>query len=204
MKIPTKITPLGAPDWLPWAVLPLLVAPWLNPFTSGPNAAVLPFLFGWACTSVALLWWAATLQTPQQRFRTVALAWLVAASASAVLGLLQYFDVSQQWGPWVNQPGPGEAFGNLRQRNHFATLCSMGLASLGWWVYRPESITRRYGVAKVAAAALAMVMVAAVAASGSRTGLLQIVVLAVLGICWSRAATGGLPPNCRDCCWLPQ
>ena len=195
MKIPTKITPLGAPDWLPWAVLPLLVAPWLNPFTSGPNAAVLPFLFGWACTSVALLWWAATLQTPQQRFRTVALAWLVAASASAVLGLLQYFDVSQQWGPWVNQPGPGEAFGNLRQRNQFATLCSMGLASLGWWVYRPESITRRYGVAKVAAAALAMVMVAAVAASGSRTGLLQIVVLAVLGICWSRAATGGAAPK---------
>jgi len=63
----------------------------------------------------------------------VALAWLVAACASAVLGLLQYFDISRDWAPWVNQPGLGQAYGNLRQRNQFATLCSMGLAALWWW-----------------------------------------------------------------------
>ena len=195
MKILDKATGPVTATWLVWALLPLLVAPWLNPFTSGPNAAVLPFLFGWACTGVALLWWAAVPQTPQQRFRTVALAWLIAASVSAVLGLLQYFDVSQQWGPWVNQPGPGEAFGNLRQRNQFATLCSMGLASLGWWVYQPDSFARRHRAGVLAAAALATVLVAGVAASGSRTGLLQIVVLAALGVCWSRGAKGSSGPT---------
>ena len=180
----------GALAALPWAVLPLLVVPWLNPFTSGPNAAVLPFLFGWACTSVVLWWWALVKQTPEQRLRVVVLAWLVAAGLNAVLGLLQYFDLIQQWGPWVNQSGLGQAFGNLRQRNQFATLCSMGLAALGWWLIQPQPLARRHLGGRLGAAVLAVVLVGAVAASGSRTGALQLVVLALLGTCWSCSAAG--------------
>ncbi len=174
---------------LPWTVLPLLVAPWLNPFTSGPNAAVMPFLFAWACTAVALMGWSLIGQTPQQRMRVVATAWLLAASANAVLGLLQYFDVSQHWSPWVNQPGLGQAFGNLRQRNQFSTLCSMGLAALGWWVIQPAYFARWRRTGMLLAAALAVVLVTAVAASGSRTGMLQLVLLAVLGVFWLPAAS---------------
>ena len=183
----------GANAALPWAVLPLLVAPWLNPFTSGPNAAVMPFLVAWACTAVVLLWWALIPQTPPQRLRTVVLAWVVAASVNAALGLLQYFNVSQHWAPWVNQPGLGEAFGNLRQRNQFATLCSMGLAALAWWALESQSLARRYRAGVFIAASLAVAMVAAIAASGSRTGALQLVVLALLGLWWSWAARQSAP-----------
>lgn len=178
-----------SPSFRLFATLPLLVVPWLNPFTSGPNAAVFPFLLTWACTSVALLWWSALEQTLWQRVQTFALAWLLAAGVNAVLGLLQYFGVSQHWGPWVNQPGLGEAFGNLRQRNQFASLCSMGLAALGWWLQRGGANGCRTPSERLLAGALAVVLVAAVAASGSRTGVLQLLVLSVLGWCWSRTAT---------------
>ena len=178
-------------QFLLFATLPLLVAPWLNPFTSGPNASVLPFLFTWACTSVVLLWWAALAQTLRQRVQTMALAWLAAASINAVLGLLQYFDVSESWRPWVNQPGMGQAFGNLRQRNQFASLCTMGLAALGWWwVSQSATVAQRNLPKRLAAGALTIVLVAAVAASGSRTGALQLLVLSALGLCWSLNAAG--------------
>jgi hypothetical protein len=115
-----------------------------------------------------------------------------------VLGLLQYFDVSRDWAPWVNQPGLGQAYGNLRQRNQFATLCSIGLCALVWWAQRPAApqashASPWWGGAVLAAAAL---LGAAVAASGSRTGFLQLVVLALLLAWWARkngAASAPMP-----------
>lgn len=185
--------PITAPVPL-FATLPLLVVPWLNPFTSGPNASVLPFLVAWACTAGVLLWWSVLAQTPSQRVQTIALAWLLAASINAVLGLLQYFDVSASWTPWVNQPGAGHAFGNLRQRNQFASLCTMGLAALGWWWTDSSDLLARWKLPKqLAAGVLALVLLAAVAASGSRTGVLQLLVLSALGLCWSRPVAGPAP-----------
>jgi O-antigen ligase len=135
------------------------------------------------------LWWAVLAQTNTQRLRTVALAWLVAACASAVLGLLQYFDISRDWAPWVNQPGLGRAFGNLRQRNQFATLCSMGVCTLWWWAQRgafapPRAASGWWAGGVLASAAM---LGAASAASGSRTGLVQLVLLAVLVAWWAYA-----------------
>ncbi len=178
------------------APLPLLVLPWLNPFTSGPNSSVLPYLLSWACASAALLWWCGVPQTNVQRARAVAGAWVLAALVSAVLGLLQFFDVSRDWAPWVNQPGLGQAYGNLRQRNQFATLCSIGLCALVWWAQRPAppQATRAapwWGGAVLAAAAL---LGAALAASGSRTGLLQLVVLALLLAWWARGIAAAPSP----------
>ena len=189
MNAPSHPIPLSKPALLaPAATLPLLVFPWLNPFTSGPNSTVLPYLLTWACASVALWWWAALAQTDTQRLRTVALAWLVAACASAVLGLLQYFDISRDWAPWVNQPGLGQAYGNLRQRNQFATLCSMGLAALWWWAQQagPGQTLVQSRWRALGAMALAALLGAAAAASGSRTGLLQLVLLLLLGAWWAR------------------
>ena len=185
MNTPSHPIALPKPASLAAATtLPLLVFPWLNPFTSGPNSTVLPYLLTWACASAALLWWAVLAQTNTQRLRTVALAWLVAACASAVLGLLQYFDISRDWAPWVNQPGLGQAFGNLRQRNQFATLCSMGLAALGWWAQQAQpGLQRGRALGWLALAAL---LGCAMAASLSRTGLLQLLVLLLLGAWWAR------------------
>jgi len=184
------------------ATLPLLVLPWLNPFTSGPNSTVFPFLLAWGCTAVALLWWSALALTDTQRLQTVALAWLVAACVSAALGLLQYFDISRDWAPWVNQPGLGQAFGNLRQRNQFATLCSIGLAAL-WWcaqhlgAQQTNGLTPRRMGAVASAALLAALLAAATAASGSRTGLVELVVLAALALWWTRVAHAAPAPQTK-------
>jgi O-antigen ligase len=189
-----KPHPLSKPALLAsLAPLPLLILPWLNPFTSGPNASVQPFLFTWACASAVLLWWCAVPQSDAQRVRTVVVAWLVAACASAALGVLQYFDASHDWAPWVNQPGLGQAYGNLRQRNQFATLCSIGLCALFWWAQRPapsmpSRATAWWGGAVLVAAAL---LGAALAASGSRTGLLQLVGLVLLLAWWARGSGAG-------------
>jgi len=63
------------------------------------------------------------------------LRWLVAgllaaAVISAVLGVLQYLGLARELSPWVNQPLKGDAFANLRQRNQFACLTSLGLGGL--------------------------------------------------------------------------
>ena len=163
----------------------LIALPWLNPFTSGPNSTVLPVLVSWACMAALLLWWSALAITPQQRLRSVALAWATAACASAVLGLLQYFDISHDWAPWVNQPGLGQAFGNLRQRNQFATLCSMGLAALWWWAQQVGPVPGQSRWRALGLVALAALLGAGAAASGSRTGLLQLLLLLLLGAWWT-------------------
>ena len=87
-------------------------------------------------------WWGAVglclcfgtlLNTRQARWQALLWGWAVAAGISALMGLLQYFDRATPFAPWINYAGLGQAFGNLRQRNQFATLCSIGLAMLWWW-----------------------------------------------------------------------
>lgn len=97
--------------------------------------------------------------------RAVVGAWLAAALISAAIGLVQYFGASAALAPWVNGTALGEAYGNLRQRNQFATLMSIGMAALAWWVMQGGS----WPVAGGAVALLAL----GSAASSSRTGLLQ-------------------------------
>ena len=63
-------------------------------------------------------------------FQPIAWAWLSAGLISSAIGMLQYFDMGRAFSPWVNQPGLGEAFANLRQRNQFATLTNIALAAL--------------------------------------------------------------------------
>jgi hypothetical protein len=75
----------------------------------------------------------------------------------------------------VNAAGIGEAFANLRQRNQFATLTAIGMAALLW--LEPKA-TARWPVA------LAMAWLAiGNAATTSRTGLLQLLLLGVAA--WS-------------------
>ena len=103
-------------------------------------------------------------------------AWLVAALVSSVIALAQYFGVSEQLAPWANPTEAGEAFANLRQRNQFATLTSIGLAALLWRVQQGAKLSW-----VLPAAAL---LAAANAASASRTGVLQIALLVALTLWW--------------------
>jgi O-antigen ligase len=109
---------------------------------------------------------------------------LLAAVASAVLGVLQYLGLARELSPWVNQPLKGDAFANLRQRNQFASLTSLGLVSLlGWVAAQSKSHSMsRGGWALVLV--LLHVLAAGVACSVSRTGAVQWALVGVLMAAW--------------------
>ncbi|BEP38032.1 hypothetical protein GmRootV59_50030 [Variovorax sp. V59] len=100
---------------------------------------------------------------------------LVAGLVSAVLGLLQYYGLAEPLVPWTTTPALGQAYGNLRQRNQFATLISMALVAALWiHAAQPSARIRRWLVAA------ALLLLVAAAASTSRTGLLQL--LSIVGV----------------------
>ncbi|SDX73272.1 O-antigen ligase [Variovorax sp. YR634] len=102
---------------------------------------------------------------------------LWAGVVSAVIGLLQYYDLAGFLWPWATEPGAGQAFGNLRQRNQFASLISMALIAALWLYarYRIGPLQRR-----LLWAGMVSLLLVAAAASTSRTGLLE--VLSIVGV----------------------
>ncbi len=109
---------------------------------------------------------------------------LVAAVISAVLGVLQYSGLARELSPWVNQPLKGDAFANLRQRNQFASLTSLGLvALLGWVAVRAKAQSMTPGFWTLAFVLL-NVLAAGVACSVSRTGAVQWMLVGVLMAVW--------------------
>jgi len=109
------------------------------------------------------------------------MAWLIAALVSSTLAVLQYLDLARELVPWVNQPRSGDAFANLRQRNQFASLTSIGLVALFGLAATMQSISKRYASMMWCALAL---LAAGLACSVSRTGAVQWLVLAVFVVVW--------------------
>ncbi|MEJ8838816.1 PglL family O-oligosaccharyltransferase [Ramlibacter sp. AN1133] len=101
---------------------------------------------------------------------------LLAACLSAVLGLVQYFGLSDALSPWVSRTAAGEAYANLRQPNQYATLSWIGAAVLLW-----GSLRLRAGVAT----GLIVLLAVGSAASVSRTAVLQGFVLTLLAAWWN-------------------
>ena len=112
-----------------------------------------------------------------------ATAWLVAGLVSCAMGLFQYFGGGGSLLPWINQTELGQAFGNLRQRNQFASLANIALAALVWVVASGRVITAKHGLLALLCAGLLAV---GNAASSSRTGLVQLLLLCVLCAWWGR------------------
>lgn len=104
----------------------------------------------------------------------LALGLLCAGLISAVLGLLQYYRLVAILVPWITAPDLGQAFGNLRQRNQFASLISMALVA-ALWFYPTDGKGTAYGRSMWLGAVV--LLVAAAAASTSRTGLLQFLLI---------------------------
>ena len=154
------------------AVLPLLVLPWLNPFASGPSSTFVPWLVSLACATLLIFVW--------QHIRTIDISasWCIAALLSAILGLIQYFGYTAALEPLINHTALGEAFANLRQRNQFASLTNMGMLALVWLALGEKRISA--GLLVGAAVLLGV----GNAASSSRTGLLQLLMVAVLVGWW--------------------
>jgi O-antigen ligase len=168
--------------------------PWLNPFAGGPSPAVVPWLTSLACICIFLL---LTLAVRVDFAAIPAAPWLAAAVLSSALGLLQYFGAAAAISPWVNNTSAGEAFANLRQRNQFATLTNIGLAALFCWsagtrwraskshAYVPDLSERRaFRIDKVLPIGAALLLSAGNAASSSRTGMVQLILLCVVIPLW--------------------
>ena len=113
------------------------------------------------------------------------LLWLlfaVAAAAfiNAVEGLLQWFGLVGELYRWVPEPEQrGIAYGALRQPNLFATLLCVGSVCTVWLFHRRL-------LSLFMSWTMVSVLMFAVAASGSRTGLLEVLALAVLALLWRK------------------
>jgi len=180
----------------PWSLLGsglgllALALPWLNFFEPGPaEAAVQGLLSLLALGAWLLVPWRA--DGPGAMARVLAASWLVAALLSTGLALLQYTGNASQWAPWVSQPAAGHVYANLRQRNHFASLISLGLVALIWLAARSGKPEAPPSWAWVLAAAW---LGLGNGLSSSRTGLLELVLLlGLFGLLWRRNQAPGLP-----------
>jgi O-antigen ligase len=121
---------------------------------------------------------AAATRAAQDRDLAVAIAtaWLLAAAVSTAIALFQYFDAADRLAPWVNAASVGEAFANLRQRNQFASLTVIGMASV--------LCLSRQGLRPWFAISAMVWLAVGNAATTSRTGLMQMLLLALLACAW--------------------
>ena len=171
---------LNTPSLPAWWLGALLVVPWLNPYTAGPSPNTWPWLVSMLCG--VLLW----LFRRHLSARLVIGAWLAVAALSSVIALVQFFGLSPAFGPWISQTQAGEAFANLRQRNQFATLSSIGLLALMALAAGSGEAQPRDGRAPAWAYLAAVLLAMGNAASNSRTGALQWVLIALLAAGWVR------------------
>lgn len=181
--------PLAGPARVALAGLAIAL-PWLNPFTLGPTPNTLPLLVSGFCTLVLIAVWGGLAQRTGARIHpdTLLSAWAGAALLSGAMGLAQYFGWADALAPWVHPSPAGEAFANLRQRNQFASLTSIGLVAVVYGSTHLATTHRgwlRTARAFLLVAALALLAMAN-AASASRTGALQWVMVAVLALGWSQ------------------
>jgi len=140
------------------------------------------FLAAIACVWIAMQIGKRATNLDNDLLRWLLAAWLFAALISSVLAVLQYLDMARDLTPWINQPRMGDAFANLRQRNQFASLTSIGLVALLGWVAIAHNITKRYMAMAWCALAL---LAAGLGCSVSRTGALQWLVVVALVVFWA-------------------
>ena len=122
---------------------------------------------------------------PGSAHRAFAAGLLAAGLISALLGLIQYYGFAEHLEPLTTAPELGQAYGNLRQRNQFATLLNMALVAL-LWLYA-STFDRGWRRALSGAGLLLLV---GQAASTSRTGVLQLAVIAGLAVFMARRERG--------------
>lgn len=161
---------------IPWglALACMLVAAWAFA-RSGVTLDTLALAGGLVLVALAASAARAFAATPEGA-PTIAGTWVAAAVISTFIALAQYFDVAALFAPFASASPNGDAFANLRQRNQFASLTAIGFASLAWFVGR-----RGLGIASAMAAVLLAV---GNAATTSRTGMLELLVLAALAAAW--------------------
>ncbi|MDO9358151.1 MAG: Wzy polymerase domain-containing protein [Polaromonas sp.] len=176
----------------------VLTLPWLSPFAPGPSPAVVPLLVSLGCLAM-LCGTVSSCGTRLLSPHVIALSLVSAALVSSMLGLIQYLGWSGHLGPWANQTSAGEAFANLRQRNHFASLLNIGLVCVIWLAQTGRSIPHS---PLPALYAIAFLLGAGNAVSGSRAGLLQLGMLTLAYGYWHITARHSLNWRLLLAVWL--
>jgi O-antigen ligase len=113
-------------------------------------------------------------------FRALCIAFVVAGALSVAVGMVQVFAPEWADGEWIaNATVEGRASGNLRQPNHLSSLLLWSLVGALWLC---ESLSdRRWRLARAGLFALMVGFVFGLVLSGSRTGMLGVLALAVWG-----------------------
>ena len=110
--------------------------------------------------------------------RAFVFALVVGMVVNVLVAWLQFFDQELFFYPFVSMHDGERPYGNIRQPNHLATLCVVGLAS-AWWA--GQSGYWR----SVVVVAVSMLAMSGLALSVSRIGLVEMVALAVFVACWT-------------------
>jgi O-antigen ligase len=178
--------------------------PFVFGYSQPPSPNFWPVLASWVCAWALAAWALAQAQWGAAWARGGwAAVWsrglVIAALLGAAVGLVQFFAGDVGWSPWIQPSTPGQAIGNLRQRNQQATLLSLGTWALLWavgrWQERWQAEPTRRWVGLLAGLLLAwalLLLAVASAATASRTGALQWALLLALLWMW-RKSLGGLP-----------
>ncbi|MDB5915647.1 MAG: O-antigen polymerase [Ramlibacter sp.] len=160
----------GVRPRLVFAMPALALAGWaaLSHFSISPDIVML-------AGGLVLIALAASVLSADEVAHGVQTGVLVAACGSAAMGLVQYFGASGAVMPWVSGARAGEAYANLRQPNLYATLCWLGGAVLLWGGLR---------LPRALAAAAIVLLAVGCAASASRTGLVEGLLLTAMAAAW--------------------
>lgn len=132
---------VAAPLWMVALTLPFVFG-----YTQPPSFNFWPVVVAWSCGLVLLLlmawrawglrggsrWSPAPAGGRAFMASQLAAGLLLAAVLGGCIGLAQFFGGDLGLSPWVQPSTPGQAIGNLRQRNQQASLLSLGVWALLW------------------------------------------------------------------------
>ncbi|WP_179190293.1 PglL family O-oligosaccharyltransferase [Hydrogenophaga sp. IBVHS1] len=133
-----------------------------------------PDLFAWTMGALLIVFLPATRD---QAGLAIASGWLLAAMGSSILALMQYFDLENGLYPWVAPTIPGYVTANVHQLNMLASLLAVGLLCV-WCLV----IKRR--LATVHAVWMVGLLLVALAATASRTGIVHLVAISCMLLYW--------------------
>lgn len=127
----------------------------------------------------------------------IAWSWLLAGLLNACIGLLQHFQHTAWLDGLVNHAPVGQVYGNLRQRNQFATLMNIALWAL-WYLWQSGNLQAASNVllkrvsssgARLLAATLAWLLMLPLAVCTaltlSRGGMVQLLALLLMLAGWT-------------------
>lgn len=196
-----------------------LTLPFVFGYTEAPIFNFWPVVASWSCGLVLLLlmlarsWhvrgaargWASRADARTFMASHLALGLVLAGALGGGIGLAQFFGGDLGLAPWVQPSAPGQAIGNLRQRNQQASLLSLGVWSLLWLVVQLQARLEGGSQASPAQNALLgggrpwpswlvglllawglALLAMASAATASRTGALQWLMVVGLLVWWQR------------------